>query len=304
MRIYKPEGMSSSKFTGFKKEDLEAALRDQSILEAPVTKCDSNLNIFIDLGSNIYGVIPNDEFEYTKDDTKVKSVAIISRVAKYTCFKVVSMATDESGKLRVELSRKLAQKDCYENYIDNLKLGQVIDARITHIESYGAFCDIGCGVISLLPIESFCVARIKNAKADLKQFTELKVIVKAIENNRVTLSHKELLGTWEEEAAKFKAGDTVIGTVRLVESYGIFVELTPNLAGLAEVSEGIEAGDVVSVFIKSVVPEKMKIKLIISSKNNDVKHFISLDYRIPASGFVNHWVYSPDCASRVIETTI
>lgn len=59
---------------------------------------------------------------------------------------------------------------------------------------------------------------------------------------RVSLSHKELLGTWEENAALFSPGETVSATVRSVESYGIFVELTPNLAGLAEPKAGVRAG--------------------------------------------------------------
>lgn len=32
----------------------------------------------------------------------------------------------------------------------------------------------------------------------------------------------------------FQPGETVTGTVRSIETYGVFVELTPNLAGLAE----------------------------------------------------------------------
>ena len=44
---------------------------------------------------------------------------------------------------------------------------------------------------------------------------------------------------------------------------GVFVELTPNLAGLAEYVQGVYAGQHASVYIKSLIPERMKIKLII-----------------------------------------
>ena len=56
----------------------------------------------------------------------------------------------------------------------------------------------------------------------------IRAVVKSIENGRITLSHKELLGTWEENVALFSAGETVAGIVRSVEPYGIFVELSPN----------------------------------------------------------------------------
>ncbi len=45
---------------------------------------------------------------------------------------------------------------------------------------------------------------------------------------------RELLGTWQENAARFRAGQTVTGVVRTVTDYGAFIALTPNLCGLAE----------------------------------------------------------------------
>ena len=83
------------------------------------------------------------------------------------------------------------------------------------------------------------------------------------ELGRVQLSHKELLGTWSENACHFEAGETVTGIVRSVMDYGIFVELAPNLTGLAEPLEGYQAGDSVSVYLKSILPDRQKIKLAI-----------------------------------------
>ena len=80
-----------------------------------------------------------------------------------------------------------------------------------------------------------------------------------IENDKITLSHKELLGTWEENAAMFAPGQTVTGVIRSIEDYGIFVELTPNLAGLAEPRPDVFIGQQASVYIKSIIREKMKI---------------------------------------------
>ena len=44
---------------------------------------------------------------------------------------------------------------------------------------------------------------------------------------------------------------------------GIFIELLPNLVGLAEYKEGLEYGQKVKVLIKKIVKEKKKIKLVI-----------------------------------------
>lgn len=305
MRVYKPEGVQATRFTGYRKSTLEFFMKEGSIIEAPVSKCDNEMNLHIDLGQDITGIIPFSEFEYSPNGKETKNVAVISKVAKVVAFKIINIETDDSDKTIVTCSRKQAQLECKENYIDTLKRGQVIDARITHIENYGAFCDIGCGIVALLPIEHFCVARIKEPKKALRRFKNLKVIVRDIdENGRLILSQKELLGTWEEEVSKFKTGDVVTGIVRVVESYGTFVELTPNLAGLAEPLDGVKVGAIVSVYIKSIIPEKMKVKLLIVGTENLTPQFIKLDYRMPEDGIVRHWRYSPSCCDRIVETVI
>lgn len=46
---------------------------------------------------------------------------------------------------------------------------------------------------------------------------------------RIVLTLRELLGTWSENAACFAPGETVVGIVRSVEDYGVFIEIAPNL---------------------------------------------------------------------------
>ena len=115
------------------------------------------------------------------------------------------------------------------------------------------------------------------------------------------LSHKELLGTWEENASLFLPGETVAGIIRSVEDYGVFVELTPNLAGLAEPCEGVRAGQHAGVYIKSILPEKMKVKLIIVDafdapySPQPVQYFLT-------EGVLRRWRYSPPECPRIVET--
>ena len=44
---------------------------------------------------------------------------------------------------------------------------------------------------------------------------------------------------------------------------GIFIELTPNLVGMAEYEDGLEYGQDVDVYIKKIDLEKKKVKLLI-----------------------------------------
>ena len=94
-------------------------------------------------------------------------------------------------------------------------------------------------------------------------------MVKSInrENGQLILSYKELLGTWEENAKKFTTGTKVKGIIRETEKNknGIFIELTPNLVGMAEYQEGLKYGQLVDVYIKKIDNERKKIKLAITN---------------------------------------
>ena len=171
------------------------------------------------------------------------------------------------------------------------------------MEPFGAFADIGCGVVSLLPIDAISVSRIDHPRERFSVGMDIRAMVRSVENRRITLSHKELLGTWEENAAAFAPGETVAGIVRSVEPYGIFVELAPNLAGLAEPKDGVTPGQQASVFIKSIVPNRMKIKLIIietfeySYRPEPPVYFYS-------GSHMEYFLYSPLGCDKKIETRL
>ena len=82
---------------------------------------------------------------------------------------------------------------------------------------------------------------------------------------------------------------------------GIFVELAPNLAGLAELREDVHVGQFAAVYIKSIIPEKMKIKLVIVDTQGDATCADSPDYFI-SEGHIDYWRYSPNESQKVIET--
>jgi small subunit ribosomal protein S1 len=95
--------------------------------------------------------------------------------------------------------------------------------------------------------------------------------------------------------------------VRSIESYGIFVELMPNLAGLAELrpdARDIEIGDTAAVFIKSIIPERMKVKLILIDTHQNIGEIAPTRYFVDCENttHIDRWRYSPEEANRIIET--
>lgn len=309
MNEYKPEGFLIKTAKNYEYissiSGLEKALERQIILEAPVILCDHNFDLHVELGGGVKGIIPKGEVEYSADGEVVKDIAILTRVGKTVCFKVCGFKRNASGEVIAILSRRAAQRECVENFIKGLIPGDIIPAKVTHLESFGAFVDIGCGKISLLSIDSISVSRISHPSARLAIGDMIYTIVKCIdERGRISVSERELLGTWEENAALFKEGQTVRGIIRSVESYGIFVELTPNLAGLAEYRDDVGVGQTAAVYIKSILPDKMKIKLIIIDTDEAPRGATPLNYFIDPkqSEHIDYWRYSPMSSNKLIET--
>lgn len=281
---------------------LAEAMNTRRILEAKVEICDSAHNLIVDL-CGIKGIIPREEGAIGVSDGTTGDIALISRVNKPVCFYVNDIYTDESGETQALLSRREVQEDCRTDFIYALSAGDVIPARITHLEAFGAFVDIGCGIPSLVPIDAISVSRISHPSERFSVGQNIFVAVKGFDGSKVLLTHKELLGTWEQNADRFEYGQTVAGIIRAVEPYGIFIELTPNLAGLAEPQSGIKSGQLASVYIKSISPDLMKVKLVIvnafDAEENEpptpLKYFIT-------SGHIDTWRYSTEKSPKKIET--
>ena len=296
---------------------LQRALETGEIIEGTVTLCDGQFTLHVEFPALpcARGIIPREEAVWSRDGEPPKDIAILTRVGKAVACKVTGLEEAEGG-LTVHLSRRLAQAECAERYLDTLVPGDIIRARVTHLENFGAFVDVGCGVASLLSVDTVSVSRISHPRDRLYNGQPLWVVVRSIDcdprgNRRIFVSTRELLGTWEENAARFSPGQTVAGIVRSVEDYGVFVELAPNLAGLAEIRdcdrEAVRSliGRTAAVFIKSINPERMKIKLVlIDAYRGDSLPTPHLPYFIRGDevSHIDRWVYSPAGAKKRVET--
>ena len=305
MTDYKPEGWllhtPENREATRSLSALQEAMQQEKILEARAAVCTADHDILVDLGF-CRGIIPREEGAIGIADGSTRDIALISRVNKPVCFVVTAIGSDEKGQPQPVLSRRLAQERCRDKYLAWRLPGDILDARVTHMEPFGAFVDIGCGIPSLIPIDCISVSRIFHPKDRFSNGQDIKAVIRSIdEKGRITLSHRELLGTWEENAARFSIGETVSGIVRSVEDYGIFVELAPNLAGLAEHKEGVYPGQQASVYIKNLLPEKMKVKLIIvDAFDPDSPCPPEPIHYFQSGGHMDRWVYSPASSPRQI----
>ena len=293
---------------------LERAMEAGAIIEGTAVLCDGDFNLHVEFPSlvGVRGIIPREEVVWSRDGEPPKDIAILTRVGKAVACKVTGIEVDREITT-VHLSRRLAQAECAANYLEGLIPGDIIRAKVTHLESFGAFVDVGCGIASLLSVDSISISRISHPRDRLYNGQMIWCVVKSVDRDtgRIFVSTRELLGTWEQNAARFTPGQTVAGIVRSVEDYGVFVELAPNLAGLAEVrdcdKEAVRSlvGRTAAVFIKSIIPERMKVKLVlIDAYRSETSPLPRLHYFIRGdeTTHMDSWFYSPAGAKKRVET--
>lgn len=290
-RRYPPEGLRPQ--TPWTLAALQEAMDAGTILESPVDRCDAGHTLHFTLGG-IRGQMPRSEVLSPWISGAERDIAVLSRVGKPTCFVVTDIRADEKGAPVAILSRRRVQEQALEYFLEHLVPGSVVTAVVTRLESFGAFLDIGCGVVAMLPIEYISVSRIPHPDQRFRPGQKILAAVRSVDvqRRRFTMTHRELLGTWMENASRFQPGETVRGIVRSVKDYGSFVELTPNLSGLADSKEGLQVGAGVSVFIKSIRPERMKIKLQAIETLPPPQEPEPLRYQV-TDGVLDRWVYSP-----------
>ena len=257
---FKPEGWNNE-IT--KIDNINNFMGENKVLQGLVKSCDSNYNLYVNLDNGLTGIMPREEIEAInlQQDNLPKEKICTGKVNKFIQFKIKKVKDEKS----VIISRKEVQQDALQWVKNDLKVGDKVDGIVKSIKNYGAFIEIGGGIVGLAHIEDLSVARIQTPYERLKIGQKLNIMVKSIDKDKgkVILSYKELLGSWEENVREFTQGMKTQGIVRETEKNknGIFIELKPNLVGMAEYQEGLEYGKKVKVYIKKIDKEKKKVKL-------------------------------------------
>ncbi len=265
---------------------LDRARARETILEGRALLCTPDHDLIVRLGP-FTGRIPRQEAALGIREGTAREIAILSRVGKPVAYTVTGWAGDTPL-----LSRRRAQELALAALLDP-PIGTVLPAAVTHLEPFGAFVDVGCGVVSLVSVQDLSVSRIPHPADRVRVGQAIYVLLTGTDRalGRVYLSHKELLGTWAENATQFAPGMTVPALLRSLQPYGAFWELTPNLSGLSEPVRDRTVGDRAAVYIKSIQPEKRKVKLAVLDPLDPEPLPPPLPYRITA-GRVEHWDYA------------
>lgn len=176
------------------------------------------------------------------------------------------------------VSEKAVWEDKQKNVISQFKVGDAIEGDVTALADFGAFIKFGA-LEGLVHISEIAWQRIDHPRDLLKIGQHVSAQIIGIEGSKIFLSMKKLVSDpWESVQERYKVGDAVEGTILKVNPFGFFVELDPEIHGLAHVSElsdkpvpNVEEigkeGEKLTFKIVSIEPQEHRLGLSLKSLN-------------------------------------
>lgn len=249
-------------------KQLEEIKNTMQVVDFFAQSVDDNLNLIGYIGNNIKAIMPREEVSsvVNEETLLVEEKHVLNKVGKVipVCIKEI-ISSNQNDIVEVILSKKILELKVRKWMYTHLKAGMKLKGVVVNLLDYGAFVDVGGGVTGIIKLNDISTSLIKHPSEVLKVGQRVNVIVKKYDKDtgKIELSYKEQLGTFEQNVKNLKEGDIVEGVVKNRIKTGIFVELKPNLVGMAEHVNGIEYGQKVLVCVKKISFEKKKIKLII-----------------------------------------
>jgi ribosomal protein S1 len=191
----------------------------------------------------------------------------------------------EEGRKSATLSRRQLllrqEREEAERRIAALAVGQELEGKVSHLESFGAFVDLG-GVEGLVHVSEIQHGRVAHPRDALVEDQRVRVRVLRIETGkdgraRIGLSIKAAApDPWAGIETRLIPGTRVRGVVARIAEFGAFVTLEPGIDGLVHVSEiaprrvervkdVLAVGQPVEALVLGVDPAKRRISLSIKA---------------------------------------
>jgi ribosomal protein S1 len=186
----------------------------------------------------------------------------------------------DAGRKRLLLSRvavlaKQREHDVRER-VGSLATGQVVRGKVTRVESFGAFVELGGGLEGLLHVSNISHRRVESAKDALAPGQEVQVAILEIKDGgkRISLSAKQLEpDPWQTVGERYAPERVVRAKVVRLVDFGAFLELEPGIEGLLHISQlggsqrvrrvkdALALGQELDVRVVSVDPHQKRVSL-------------------------------------------
>jgi small subunit ribosomal protein S1 len=190
---------------------------------------------------------------------------------------------------RISLGLKQLTEDPWSNVERRFPVGSRVFGKVTNVTDYGCFVEVEEGIEGLVHAsEMDWTNKSANPHKLLKVGDEVEVAVLGIDmsRRRMSLGMKQTKSSpWQEFAQEHAVGTKVVGTVKSITDFGVFVGLDNGIDGLIYTSDltwdedpskalsQYKKGDEVEAVVLSVDPERERIALGIKQLDDPLLKF-------------------------------
>jgi len=261
---------------GAEREELLNNLEEGQVVKG-IVKNLTDYGAFINLGG-IDGLlhITDMAWKRVKHPSEVLEVGqdIEARVLKF-----------DREKARVSLGIKQMGDDPWKDLARRLLVDSRHYGKITNITDYGCFVELEDGVEGLVHVSEMDWTNKNVHPSKICQVNdEVEVVVLEIDadRRRISLGMKQCKDNpWDSFAATHQKGDKVIGKIKSITDFGVFIGLDGNIDGLIHLSDlswdeegddvirNYNKGEELEAVVLAVDPERERISLGVKQMSGD-----------------------------------
>ncbi|MFH1996955.1 MAG: 30S ribosomal protein S1 [Candidatus Omnitrophota bacterium] len=276
----------------FDKEQMKVSLGLKQKTQNPWENIDTKYTVDSKVVGKVVNIMPYGAFiELEKGVEGLMHISGLSWTKKYKHpsevlaigdkIEAVVLGIDKASQ-KISLGMKQLESNPWDNVETKFPVGTKVKGKIRNMTDYGAFMELEEGIDGLIHISDISwTKRISHPKDVFKKGEKIDAVVLAVDagNRRISLGIKQIVpDPWDEIAEKYKTGDILDGTVTKIANFGLFVEIEPDLEGLAHVSEiNITEGDALEgkykpgdqVRVKIMRVDSIQRKIALSLKSEE-----------------------------------
>jgi small subunit ribosomal protein S1 len=280
---------------------------EEGVIVKGVVKNLTDYGAFIDLGG-IDGLLHITDMAWRR----VRHPSEVVNVADELDVRVLRFDRERN---RVSLGLKQLGDDPWSDLSRRYPVGARLFGTVSNITDYGCFVEIEDGVEGLVHVsEMDWTNRNVNPAKVVHTGDEVEVLVLDIDEDRrrISLGMKQCqTNPWESFAATQNKGDKVIGTIKSITDFGIFIGLEGGIDGLVHLSDitwqeagedavrNFRKGEEIEAIVLAVDPERERISLGIKQMDQDP--FATFMAEHPRGSLVKGKVKEVDARGAVIE---
>lgn len=263
---------------------------------------------FIDLGG-VDGLLHITDMSWKR----IKHPSEVLNIGDEIKVKILKFDRDNA---RVSLGLKQLGEDPWADISNRYPIGKRLSGVVTNITDYGCFVEIEEGIEGLVHVsEMDWTNKNVNPNKVVHLGQEVEVIVLDIdgERRRISLGLKQCTANpWEEFAGKHQKGDKIVGKIKSITDFGIFIGLEGGIDGLIHLSDvswqeapseelgrKFQKGDELETIVLAIDAERERISLGLKQLANDpLANYLNENEK---GSMVSGKVVEVDAKSAVIE---